>query len=52
MRETTEHSADDCPYDSVDEFAQPRLDRSNHYFHDSLGCPFECTGRHNHPVQR
>ena len=26
------------------------LSRPNHYFHDSLGCPFECTGDHNHPA--
>jgi len=25
------------------------LSRPNHYFHDSLGDPFTCTGDHNHP---
>lgn len=25
------------------------LSRPNHYFHDSLGDPAECTGDHNHP---
>lgn len=28
-------------------------DKPNHFFHDSLGCPYECEmegGDHNHPV--
>lgn len=27
----------------------PNLRRPNHYYHDGLGCPHECTGDHNHP---
>lgn len=23
--------------------------RPNHYMHDSLGCPYECSEDHNHP---
>jgi hypothetical protein len=47
-----EHDPRDCPYDAADANEQPhaRLDRQNHYAHD-IGCPFECTDRHNHPIK-
>lgn len=28
---------------------QVDLSKNNHFFHDSLGCPYECDGDHNHP---
>lgn len=26
------------------------LRKPNHFYHDILGCPFECGGDHNHPT--
>jgi hypothetical protein len=43
------HTQEGCAFEPTDWPA--RDDRPNHFYHDSLGCPFECTERHNHPVQ-
>lgn len=49
---SAEHDHDSCPHEQAEfDGGDARLDRPNHYYHDSLGCPFECIGRHNHPIK-
>ena len=48
--ENAEHNHENCPHAAAEDGPVARLDRPNHYYHD-LGCPFECTDRHNHPIK-
>lgn len=41
-----------CPHMGVTEPNDVDLKRQNHFYHDSLGCPFECTEDHNHPTPK
>lgn len=50
---SVDHHWKSCPYESDgNEEKYVDLNKSNHFFHDSLGCPFECAGDHNHPKER
>lgn len=49
---SSEHAWNDCPHQVSDIKHCPRavdLDRPNHFYHDSAGCPMECVDNHNHP---
>jgi hypothetical protein len=48
--ENGEHDQHNCPHEPAEGSGEARLDRPNHYYHD-IGCPFECTDRHNHPIK-
>lgn len=48
---TPDHDWEDCPHTfaEVDPRKDVDLTKSNHFFHDSAGCPGECLADHNHP---
>lgn len=48
---SSEHTWTNCPYIGVNRVEPIDLNRSNHFYHDSLGCPFECGDDHNHPTR-
>lgn len=45
----TVEQAEQIATDLLDAIALRKLDRPNHFAHDSLGDPAKCTEDHNHP---
>lgn len=44
-----EHGWRDCPFYLQARVEDVDLAKTNHFYHDSLGCPALCGDDHNHP---
>lgn len=49
---SADHDWENCPHSGINNVDLVQITRQNHFYHDSLGCPFECSEDHNHPEVR
>jgi hypothetical protein len=49
---TPEHDWKACPHKGDADLDKVVLRKPNHFYHDSLGCPYECNEDHNHPTPK